>query len=109
MRKIPRLSECTGVLCVSRFNKGALSVADIEELPNLFFQDDAYWDVFCEETRDCLLVASDMLDAVERGTNRVEPDIDLAEFGEDAPQIACVLERLAVMLRRAAELRLPEK
>ena len=87
--------------------KGVVSVADIEELPNLFFQDDAYWDVFCEETRDCLLEASDMLDAVERGTNRVEPD--LAEFAEDAPQIACVLERLAVILRRAAELRLPEK
>jgi hypothetical protein len=95
------------VLCVSRFNKGAVSVADIEELPNLFY--DAYWDVFCEETRDCLLVASDMLDEVERGTNRVEPDIDLAEFGEDAPQIACVLERLAVMLRRAPKLRLQEK
>ena len=84
-------------------------MADIEELPSLFFRDDAYWTVFCEETRDCLLVAGDILEAVEQGTNRVESDIDLAEFAEDAPQIACVLERLAVMLRRAAKLRLQEK
>jgi hypothetical protein len=83
-------------------------MAEIEELPNLFFRDDAYWDVFCEETRDCLLVASDMLDAVEQGT-RVESDIDLAEFAEDAPQIACVLERLAAMLRKTAKMRWPEK
>ena len=79
-------------------------MADIEELPSLFFRDDAYWAVFCEETRDCLLVGGDILDAIEQGTNRVESDTDLAEFAKDAPQIACVLERLAAMLRRTAEM-----
>jgi hypothetical protein len=74
-------------------------VADIEELPSLFFRDDAYWNVFCEEMRDCLLVAGDMLDAVEQGMHRVESDINLAEFADDAPQIAHVLERLADMPR----------
>jgi len=81
----------------------------IEELPSLFFQDDGYWTVFCEAKRDCLLVASDMLDAVEHGRNIVKSDINLAGFAEDAPQIARELERLAEILRRTAEMRWPEK
>ena len=81
----------------------------IEELPRLFFQDDAYWTVFCEETRDCLLVASEMLDAVEQGRTLVTSDTNLAAFAEDAPLIAGVLERLAEMLRRTAEMLRPEK
>ena len=81
----------------------------IEELPSLFFQDDGYWTVFCEAKRDCLLVASDMLDAVEHGRNIVKSDINLAGFADDAPRIAGVLERLAEMLRRTAGMRRPEK